>query len=40
MSTTVRNVLAVVGGIVIGSVVNMAIVTMGPALIPPPAGST
>ena len=38
MSTTVRNVLAVIGGIVIGSVVNIAIVTLGPALIPPPAG--
>jgi hypothetical protein len=33
-----RNVLAVVAGIVIGSAVNMALVVLGPSLIPPPAG--
>lgn len=38
MSTTLRNVLGVLGGIVIGSVVNMAIVTLGPVVIPPPPG--
>lgn len=39
MKPTVRNVLAVVAGVVIGSVVNMALVTLGPTLIPPPAGA-
>ena len=33
-----RNALAIVAGIVAGSVVNMAIITAGPALVPPPAG--
>ena len=32
----VRNVAAVVAGLVVGSVVNMAIVAAGPALVPPP----
>lgn len=39
MKPVVRNVLAVVAGVVIGSVVNMALVTLGPTLIPPPAGA-
>lgn len=38
MPTLLRNVLAVLAGIVIGGVVNMALITIGPALIPPPAG--
>lgn len=38
MSPLLRNVLALLAGIVIGGVVNMAIVTLGPMLIPPPAG--
>jgi hypothetical protein len=33
-----RNILAVLLGLVAGSAVNMAIVVAGPALIPPPAG--
>jgi hypothetical protein len=33
-----RNVLAVLAGVVIGSAVNMALITLGPSLIPPPAG--
>jgi hypothetical protein len=33
-----RNVLAILAGVVIGSVVNMALITLGPSLIPPPAG--
>lgn len=33
-----RNVAAVVLGLVVGSMVNMAIVSIGPALVPPPAG--
>lgn len=38
MRTLLRNVLAVVAGIVIGGAVNMALVTLSPSLIPPPAG--
>lgn len=34
----VRNILAVLAGVILGSVVNMAIVTFGPSLVPPPAG--
>jgi hypothetical protein len=33
-----RNIIAVIIGILVGSVVNMTIVTVGPMLIPPPAG--
>jgi hypothetical protein len=38
MIRIVRNILAVLLGLVAGSAVNMAIVVAGPALIPPPAG--
>lgn len=38
MPLLLRNVLAVLAGLVLGSLVNMAIVTLGPMLIPPPAG--
>jgi hypothetical protein len=38
MSNIIRNTLAILAGIIIGSVVNMAIVTISPSLIPPPAG--
>ncbi|WOH38204.1 hypothetical protein RI844_02920 [Thalassotalea fonticola] len=34
----VRNILAVVIGLVLGSAVNMAIVVYGPEIIPPPVG--
>lgn len=33
-----RNVLAILIGIVAGSLVNMALITIGPSLIPPPPG--
>lgn len=33
-----RNILAVIAGLVVGSIINMSIVTLGPHLIPPPAG--
>lgn len=39
MPTLLRNILAIVLGLVIGGSVNMAIVTMGPMLITPPAGA-
>ncbi|MGY1457877.1 MULTISPECIES: hypothetical protein [unclassified Luteimonas] len=38
MKQLLRNIAAVPAGIVIGSLVNMAIVTGGPMLVPPPAG--
>jgi hypothetical protein len=38
MLNVLRNVLAVLVGLVIGSCVNMALVTLSPSLIPPPAG--
>lgn len=39
MNPIVRSIAAVLAGIVVGSVVNMGIVTIGPMLIPPPAGA-
>lgn len=36
--TIVRNILAVILGFVIGSVVNMAVIAAGHAIMPPPAG--
>ena len=38
MPNLLRNVLAVIAGIVIGGGVNMALITLSPSLIPPPAG--
>lgn len=38
MPNTLRNVLAALAGLVVGSAVNMALVTFGPSLIPPPPG--
>ena len=38
MPTVVRNVLAVIAGMVIGGAVNMALITISPSLFPPPAG--
>ncbi len=38
MIKLIRNILAILLGIVLGSVLNMAIVTFGPSLIPLPAG--
>ena len=38
MKHWLRNVAAVVAGFVAGSVVNMAIITLGPTVVPPPAG--
>ena len=34
----IRNILAVVFGILIGSIANMGVLTLGHALMPPPAG--
>ncbi len=38
MPSLLRNILAVVVGLVIGGFVNMALVTLSPSLIAPPAG--
>jgi hypothetical protein len=38
MPNVLRNVLAILAGLVIGSGVNMALIAMGPSLVPPPAG--
>ena len=38
MSPLVKNIVAMLVGLVVGSLVNMALVTLGPVLVPPPAG--
>jgi hypothetical protein len=38
MPILLRNVLALVVGIAVGGSVNMALITLGPSLIPPPPG--
>ena len=38
MPNVLRNVLAVIAGLVIGGVVNMALVTISPMIVPLPAG--
>lgn len=38
MNPTVRNIIAVVVGFVVGSAINLGIVMVGPSIIPPPAG--
>ena len=39
MSPIVKNVLAVLAGLVVGSLVNMGIVIVGSSIVPPPAGA-
>ena len=38
MNPILKNILAVIAGVVIGSVVNMGIITLSPSIIPPPEG--
>src|SRR5687768_5892330 len=38
MPNLLRNALAIIAGFVIGSVVNMALITLSPSLVPLPAG--
>lgn len=38
MKTILRNVLAVIVGLVVGGALNMALITVSPHVIPPPAG--
>ncbi|MBK7382174.1 MAG: hypothetical protein IPI81_02405 [Flavobacteriales bacterium] len=39
MNPILRNILVVILGLVVGSVVNMGIITIGPMIIPPPEGA-
>lgn len=39
MKPVVRNIVAVLAGIVIGSLVNMALITVSGKIIPPPSGA-
>lgn len=39
MNPIVRNILAVIAGIVIGSIVNMTLITVSGSIIPPPEGA-
>jgi len=39
MHSTIRNILAVIGGIILGGVVNMGIVMISGNIIPPPGGA-
>jgi len=39
MNSIIRNILAVVTGIIIGSLVNMGIITISGSVIPPPEGA-
>jgi hypothetical protein len=38
MKTLIRNILAVIIGLALGSAVNMSLIVAGPSVIPPPAG--
>lgn len=38
MQTRIRNILAIISGVVLGGLVNMGLVLLGPLLIPPPEG--
>lgn len=39
MSPTIKNILAIIAGLVIGSVVNMGIIMISSSIIPPPNGA-
>lgn len=39
MNPTLKNILAVVAGLIMGSIVNMSIIMMSSAIIPPPEGA-
>ena len=38
MPNILRNVLAVIAGLVVGGIVNMILITISPMIVPPPAG--
>jgi hypothetical protein len=39
MNSMIRNVLAIIAGLVVGSVVNMGIIAISSSIIPPPEGA-
>lgn len=39
MNPTIRNSIAMMGGLILGSAVNMALITLGAVLVPPPTGA-
>jgi hypothetical protein len=39
VNTLLRNVVAVLAGVVVGAAVNMGLVMLGPSIVPPPAGA-
>jgi hypothetical protein len=39
MNSTVKNILAVISGLILGSAVNMGIITISGSIIPPPDGA-
>ncbi len=38
MHPILRNILAVIAGLVLGNIVNMGLIMLGPSIIPPPTG--
>ena len=38
MKTIIRGILAIIVGVIVGQAVNMALILLGPHVIPPPAG--
>ena len=39
MNPILRNILAIIAGIIVGSIVNITLVNLGPVIIPPPEGA-
>jgi len=39
MNTTIRNILAIIAGVILGSAVNMGIIMISGSVIPPPEGA-
>ncbi|MBK9107657.1 MAG: hypothetical protein IPM92_04555 [Saprospiraceae bacterium] len=39
MNPTIKNILAVVAGIIVGSIVNMSLISISGSVIPPPEGA-
>lgn len=38
MATVLRNILAIIAGLMVGGGVNMSLITLGPMVVPPPSG--
>jgi len=39
MKSIIRNIVAVIAGFIVGSIVNMGLIMLGPSVIPPPEGA-